>query len=189
MRLSVATLACLLVASPALAADSIADQAHAAYATFTGGLTQAQFLGAQYSRSALSDVDGTWAKLSGADNKTGVESYGADTDKACKAGLAPTLASPDPMTLAVTTRTPLGSVTQTYSFIGGTTFGEHVDVINYLNAIGLGLDKTSDAAATQRALALSIVNGIVQIYRPSPDILVVTRDRGFPLVLARCPKA
>jgi hypothetical protein len=27
----------------------------------------------------------------------------------------------------------------------------------------------------------------VQIFRPSPDILVILRDKAYPTVLARCP--
>jgi len=188
MRLSVGALVLLVLAGPAFADETIADQAHAAYATFAGGLGAAQFVTAQYPRTALKNIEGTWAKLTGPDNKSGIESYGPDTDKACTSGSAAVLASPDPLTLNLTTKTPLGSFTQSYSFIGGTAFGEHVDINGYLAAIGLGPDQTGDAAAAQRALALSIVNGIVQIYRPSADILVMTRDRGYPLVLARCPK-
>ena len=56
-----------------------------------------------------------------------------------------------------------------------------------LTAIGLGPEKTSPNIQQQRALLLSVANGLVQIYRPSQDILVMTRDRGYPIVLARCP--
>ena len=77
--------------------------------------------------------------------------------------------------------------TQQYSLIAGSTFGEHTDPIPYLSALGMGPDKTGDTADAQRALLLSLTNGIVQIYRASPDILVLTRDRGYPIVLARCP--
>ncbi len=186
--LAAAVLAFGLSAAPAAAADSIADQAHNAYQIFTGGVSQPAFLGARYGEFALKNVDGKWAPLNGPDIKSGIESYGADTDRICASPQASVLASPDPLTLTVTSTTPRGSFTQTYALIAGTTFGAHVDDGPYLNALGLGLDNTSDAAAGQRSLALSIANGIVQIYRPSDDILVMTRDRGYPLVLARCPR-
>jgi hypothetical protein len=189
MRLRAAITMSLALAFPAAAADSIADQAHAAYAQYAAGLSQASFLAGQYGRTVLKDVDGKWTRLNGPDNKTGIESYGADTDKACASVQAVAVSAPDPVTLSVVTTTPRGSFAQIYSLIAGSTFGEHVDTAAYLHAIGLGFELTSEAANQQRALALSIVNGIVQIYRPSDDILVLTRDRGYPLILARCPKS
>lgn len=188
MRLGAIFAFTLMLSGPAAAA-SIADQAHAAYAAFAGGLSASDFLAAQYSLGLLRDIDGNWAKLSGPDNKTGAESYGPDTDRICGTDQAVALASLGPATMAMTTKTPRGSFTQSYTLIAGTTFGEHVETVPYLDAIGLGFDRAGDAAAQQRALALSVVNGVVQIYRPSPDIVVLTRDRGYPLILARCPKS
>ena len=73
------------------------------------------------------------------------------------------------------------------TLIAGTTFGEHTDPLPYLGALGLGPDKAGDQADAQRALLLSLTNGTVQIYRSSDDVLVIARERGYPIVLVRCP--
>ncbi|HVY50312.1 MAG TPA: hypothetical protein VHA07_02000 [Devosia sp.] len=178
-----------LAASPALAQASIADQAQAAYAVFAGGLSQQDFLAAHYGDKLFDDIAGNWVRLNGPQDKTGIETYGADTERFCKSPAALTLASDNPLSLTLATNLKGRNFTQTYTLIAGATFGEHTDPWSYLEAVGIGADKTGDAADQQRALLLSLANGLVQIYRPSPDILVMTRDRGYPIVLARCPAA
>lgn len=187
MRLSIACLAFLALGLPATAAETIADQAEQAYATFAGGLSQESFLSTVYGSAALKGVDGNWVRLNGPDNKTGIETYGADTDKFCKGAAALTLASPDPYTLTLSTNLPKSNFAQRYTLIAGATFGESTDAVPYLDAVGLGTDNKAPNADQQRALVLSLANGLVQIYRPSDDILVMTRDRGYPIVMARCP--
>jgi hypothetical protein len=186
MRLSTACVFFLALAAPALAAPSIADQAQNAYATFAGGLSQQAFLAAQYGQSALRNVGGKWVRLNGPDNKSGIETYGSDTEKFCKTPAALTFASSSPRTLSVTTNLAGENFVQEYALIAGSTFGEHTDPEAYLNAVGLGPERSGDAADQQRALLLSLANGIVQIFRPSDDILVMARDRGYPIVFARC---
>lgn len=185
MRLSAALLLAF-IATPALAADGVPDQARAAYQMFAGGLSQEDFLGTQYAQSLFADVDGNWVRLDGPE-KSGIETYGADTDKFCQTPAALTLSSPSPLKLTLTTNLQGGNnFTQQYSLIAGSTFAEHTDPDEYLKAIGLGPDKTGPQADQQRALVLSFANELVQIYRPSPDVLVMTHDRGYPIVLARC---
>ena len=187
MRLCAAGFFVLAMIAPAAAADTIADQAESAYSLYAGGLSQEGFLTATYGLALLKNISGNWVRLNGPDNKTGVETYGADTDKFCKSNARLTVAAPDSLTLTMTTNLPNGNFTLTYTLIAGSTFGEHTDAGPYLNALGLGLDKTGDNVDQQRALLLSLANGLVQIYRPSEDILVMTRDRGYPVVMARCP--
>jgi len=188
MRLSALCLLPLTtLAMPAMAADTIADQAEAAYQMFAGNLSQQAFLTAQYGATTLKGIEGNWVRLNGPASKTGVETYGADTEKFCKSPAALTLASPNPLQLTLKTNLPDKNFAQDYTLIAGSTFAEHTDPNDYLNAVGLGLDKKGDAADQQRALLLSLANSLVQIYRPSEDILVMTRDRGYPIVLARCP--
>jgi hypothetical protein len=186
MRLA-ATLAVLLFAIvPAAAADSIADQAQDAYATFSGGLSQRDFLSTQFGGVALQGIAGKWARLDGPDEKSGIESYGAQTDKTCAGTLALELNAPSPVEFLVKTARPANNLTFDYVLIAGSTFSEHTDIAPYLTSLALGPDNRN-ATDGQRALALSFVNGLVQVYRPSPDILVMTRDRGYPVVMARCP--
>jgi hypothetical protein len=173
--------------SPVLAEEGIADQAEHAYATYAGGLSQQAFLSAQYGEALLDHVAGNWVRLNGPDPKSGAETYGADTARFCQGQAALTLSSSGPLALTLTTNLKGTNFTQQYSLIAGSTFGEHTDPTTYLGALGLGPDKTGDAADQQRALLLSLANGLVQIYRPSADILVMTRDRGYPIGLARCP--
>jgi hypothetical protein len=185
-RLAFAALA-LFASAPAFGADRIADQAAAAYQMFAGGQSQQEFLSAQYGQFALKGIAGNWVRLNGPASKTGIETYGSDTEKFCASPAALTLASPTPLTMTLTTNLKGGkNFTQEYSLIAGSTFGEHTDPGPYLDAVGLGADRTGDAADQQRALLLSFANGLVQIYRPSADVLVMTRDRGYPIVLARC---
>ena len=190
MRLSAICLLLAVLTAPALAADdTIADQAERAYSVFAGGLSQQGFLSAHYGDKVFGNIAGNWVRLNGPDNKTGIETYGSDREKFCKSQAAVTLASPSTVTMTLTTNLKGGNFSQTYSLIAGSTFGEHTDPGPYLSAVGLGPDKTGDAADQQRALLLSLTNGLVQIYRPSDDVLVMTRDRGYPIVLVRCPIA
>jgi hypothetical protein len=187
MRAVVFCLATLAVAAPAMAADDIADQASRAYQTFAGNLSQQDFLGAQYGNNLFAGVAGTWVRLNGPDPKAGIETYGADTKRFCASRAAVTLSSPNSWSLTVTTNLNGPNFSQVYTLIAGSTFGEHTDAEPYLTAIGLGPDKTGPNIDQQRALLLSLANGLVQMYRPSDDVLVMTRDRGYPIVLARCP--
>lgn len=189
MRAAVALLAALAAWSPAFAADTIADQASRAYAVFAGGLSQQGFLGAAYGGGLFDGIAGNWVRLNGPDPKIGRETYGPDTQKFCASPAALTLSSSGPYSMTLTTNLEGPNFSQVYTLIAGSTFGEHTDPDAYLTAIGIGADKTGPNIEQQRALLLSLANGLVQIYRPSEDILVMTRDRGYPIVLARCPAA
>jgi hypothetical protein len=95
------------------------------------------------------------------------------------------LSSPDPLTLKLLAQPAEAGFTQTYTLVAGATFSEYTDPVEYFAAIGL--DKPGPEHDRARAVALEFANGIVQIYRPSADILVITRDKAYPTVLARCP--
>lgn len=176
-----------LTALPAAGADSIADQASRAYGIFAGNQAQPDFLGARYGEALFRGVAGDWVSLNGPAPNTGVETYGADTEKSCRGTGVLTLAAPDRLTLTLAARPTDKGFTQTYTLIAGATFAERTDPAEYLAAIGLGPDKSGPQIEARRALALSLANGTVQIFRPSPDILVILRDKAYPTVLARCP--
>lgn len=177
-----------LLTAPAAAADTIADQAQRAYDTFAGGLSQPDFALARHAAVAFRDVVGDWVRLSGPAPRTGVETYGADTEKFCKTSAVLDLASPNLLSLTLTAHLNGKEFTQIYTLVGGTTYAEHTEPMQYLDAIGLGPERNGEQFDQRRALALSQANNVVQIYRPSADILVIARDRGYPTVLARCPK-
>jgi hypothetical protein len=183
------SVALIALASPALADDSIADQAKQAYEVFAGGLSQQDFLAAHFGDKTFAGIAGNWVRLNGLAPKTGIETYGVDTERFCKSPAAITLASSNPLVLTVTTNLKGANFSQQYSLIAGSTFGEHTEPMPYLQALGLGPDKAGDQADAQRALLLSLTNGVVQIYRPSEDVLVIARERGYPILLARCPSA
>jgi hypothetical protein len=189
MRLSAAVFLLPLLAAPAFAAEDpgIADQASTAYQLYAGGMSQQAFMGAKYGGRLFDGIAGNWVRLNGPDPKTGIETYGVDTAKFCTSAAALTLASPTPFTLTLSTNLKGNNFAQEYTLVAGSTFGEYTDPAPYLNAVGLGPEKAGDQADQQRALLLSLANGLVQIYRPSADILVMTRDRAYPIVLARCP--
>lgn len=176
-----------LLAIPAQAAETIADQAKQAYELYAGGLSQPDYLSTRYGRDTLAGISGNWAKLNGPDPRTGIETYGNDTETACRGNAALTLASPNAYSMTLTTNLAANNLTQVYTLVAGATFAEHTDSTAYLDLIGLGASNNSPTAERQRALVLSSANGIVQIYRPSEDILVMTRERGYPTILARCP--
>ena len=181
------SIALIVLASPALAEETIADQAKRAYDIFAGGLSQQDFLAAHVGDRTFANIAGNWVRLNGPAPKTGIETYGTDTERFCKSPAAITLGSPNPLVLTVSTNLNGPNFSQQYTLIAGTTFGEHTDPVSYLDAVGLGPDKTGDQADAQRALLLSLTNGTVQIYRPSEDVLVIARERGYPIVLVRCP--
>lgn len=186
MRLA-ASLLVLAFVAPAAAADSIPDQAAAAYQMFAGGLSQKAYLSGDYGKTLFKGIAGNWVRLAGPDDKSGAESYGTDYAKLCGGPATITLASPNQYTLNLTTNlTNASNFTQQYSQVAGATYGEFTDPAAYFQTLGLGPDKTSDTADQQRAFLLSIANGLVDIYRPSADILVILHQRGYPLVLARC---
>lgn len=182
-------IALIALASPALAEETIADQAKRAYDVFAAGLSQQEFLAAHSGDRTFANIAGNWVRLNGPAPKTGIETYGTDTERFCKSPAAITLASPNPLELTVTTNLKGPNFSQQYTLIAGTTFGEHTDPLPYLGALGLGPDKVGDQADAQRALLLSLTNGTVQIYRSSDDVLVIARERGYPIVLVRCPTA
>jgi len=185
LRFLLLLLACLPL--PAVAAESIADQAQAAFDVFAGGKSQVDFDAAGYGSVALRDIAGRWVSLNGPAPGTGIETYGADTVEFCKNNGVLTLASPDPITLTLSAKPAGSEFGQRYTLVAGATFSEYTEPGKYLVAIGLGPDKIGPEFNQRRALALSLANGIVQIYRPSDDILVITRDKAYPTVLARCP--
>jgi len=187
MRAVLLCLAILAFSAPSLAADTIADQASRAYAVFAGGLSQQGFLAAEYGNKLFDGIAGNWVRLNGPDPKMGIETYGSETAKSCASPAALTLSSAGPFSMTLTTNLKGGNFSQIYTLVAGSTFGEHTDPDAYLTAIGIGADKTGPNIEQQRALLLSLANGLVQIYRPSEDVLVMTRDRGYPIVLARCP--
>ena len=188
MRLRAAALILALLVAPAMADDAtIADQAKNAYSMYAGGLSQQDFLTGRYGKALLANIGGNWVRLNGPEGASGIETYGADTDKFCKTNAALTLSSSSPLTLTLKTNLKGGNFGQQYTLVAGSTFGEYTEPNAYLDAIGVGPDKTGDQADQQRAVLLSLANGVVQIYRPSDDILVITNERSYPIVLARCP--
>lgn len=188
MRHCVLFVLAALLASPAVAAEAIADQASAAFQIFAGGKAQPDFASGAYGKGILGDVAGTWVALSGPQPGSGIETYGADVDRACVTPAAFKLASPNALTMTMTAK-PLGKeFSQSYTLVIGAIFAERTDPEAYFAAIGLGPEKAGPEYDQRRAIALSAANGMVQIYRPSDDIIVLTRGGGYPTVLARCPK-
>ena len=112
MRFRALCLALLTMIAPASAAESIADQAQHAYGLFAGGLSQQDFLSAQYGNKLFAGIGGNWVRLNGPDPKTGVETYGADTDNFCKSHAAVTLSSSNSMSMTLSTNLPKDNFTQ-----------------------------------------------------------------------------
>lgn len=186
MRLS-AVLAFALLASPVAAAGPIAEQAQAAFEIFAAGQSQLDYAMTGHAGVVLRNIAGKWVSLAGPAAGTGIETYGADTEKSCKSPAVLTLASPDPLTLTLSAKPATTEFSQIYTLVAGSTFSQYTDPRAYFTAIGLGPDKSGAEADQRRAIALSLANGIVQIYRPSEDVVVIARDKVYPTVLARCP--
>src|SRR3569832_2565408 len=180
------SVALIALASPAWAEETIADQAKRAYDVFAAGLSQQDFLAAHSGEKTFANISGYWVRLNGPAPKTGIETYGADTDKFCKSPAAITLASPDPTVLTVATNLNGPNFTQQYTLIAGTPFGEHTDPLPYLGALGRGPGEAGGRAGARRARRRGRTGGAGRGYRPSEDVLVIARERGYPLVLVRC---
>ena len=189
MRHCVLIVLAALFAGPAVAAETIADQASAAFEIFAGGKAQPDFASGGYGKSLLGNVAGTWVALSGPQPGSGIETYGADVDRACVTPAAFKLASPNALTMTMTAKPLDKEFSQSYTLVAGSVFAERTEPEAYFAAIGLGPDKTGPEFDQRRAVALSLANGMVQIYRPSEDIIVLTRGGSYPTVLARCPKS
>ena len=123
MRVAAVCLATFAAAAPALAADDIADQASRAYQLFAGGLSQQDFLDAQYGKDLFAGVGGNWVRLNGPDPKAGIETYGTDTRRFCSGPAALTLSSANPWSLTLTTNLKGANFSQVYTLIAGSTFG------------------------------------------------------------------
>src|SRR3569623_3030087 len=136
------SIALIVIASTALAEETIADQAKRAYDIFAGGLSQQDFLAAHVGDKTFANIAGNWVRLNGPAPKTGLATYGTATDKFCKSPAAITLGSPNPLMLTVTTNLKGPNFSQQYTLIAGPTFGEHTAPGPYLEALGLGSDKT-----------------------------------------------
>ena len=189
MRHSVLFLLAAMIASPAIGADDIADQASKAFQIFAGSKSQPDFATGGYGKSLLGDVAGTWVALSGPQPGSGIETYGADVDRTCATPAAFKLASPNPLTMTMTAKPLDKEFSQSYTLVVGSIFAERTEPEPYFAAIGLGPEKVGPEFDQRRAVALSIANSMVQIYRPSVDIIVLTRGGNYPTVLARCPKS
>ena len=187
MRHSVLFALAALLANPSLAAESIADQASTAFEIFAGGKAQPDYASGGYGKSLFGDVAGSWVALSGPEPGSGIESYGADVDRNCATPAAFTLASPNPLTMTMTAKPLDKEFSQSYTLVAGSVFAERTEPEAYFAAIGLGPEKVGPEFDQRRAVALSLANSMVQIYRPSADIIVLTRGGGYPTVLARCP--
>ena len=138
MRHVILVSALLVLAAPAQA-QSIADQAERAYAIFASGASQPDFLLSKHGGRVIEGIAGKWARLSGPDPQTGVESYGGDTDRICATPQAVTITTPAPLTANFVNTVPGGSFTQTYSLVAGATFAEHTDITAYLKAFAASL--------------------------------------------------
>jgi len=189
MRHCVLFILAVLTATPGLAAGTVADQASLAFSIFAGGKSQPDFMSATYGKAALADIAGKWVNLNGPAPDSGIDAYGTDVEKYCAGAAALTLASPDPWTMKMTAKPLDAEFSQTYTLVAGAAFAERTEPMAYFNAIGLGPDKTGPDFDRRRAMALAAANGMVQLYRPSPDIIVLVRGGAYPTVLARCPKS
>jgi hypothetical protein len=186
MRLST-ILAFALLSFPASAADSIADQAQRAFDVFAAGKSQLGYVNGEYGKAVLANIAGKWVRLGGPSSQTGIETYGADTERACGSPAVLALASSNPVTLTIAAEPLDASFSQIFTLVAGSTFSVYTEPESYFTAIGLGADKIGPEYDQQRAFALSGANGIVHVYRPSEDILVIAREKDYPTVLARCP--
>jgi len=124
-------------------------------------MSQKGFLSAQYGAGALKAIAGNWVRLNGPDSTSGIETYGADTDRFCKSPAAVTLASPTELTMKLSTNfpSPTTNFSQDFTLIAGFDLRRAHRPTPYLDAVGAGLEKTGDQAAQQRALLLSLATG------------------------------
>jgi hypothetical protein len=170
-------------AADTLPASTLFDQYHAATTAFLNGAAIGDF-GDFYvtvHKQILQGIEGTWVPLNYLEPKDG------DFDlirSACKRnGLA--LSAQGDYTLKMT-RQP-GRATEVSSYFVekvGSWFVESTDAAALFRYLGVDGDKVSDQI---RGTSLAGSNGIVNILRPSADILVEEPLFEAPTILGRCP--
>ena len=73
-----------------------------------------------------------------------------------------------------------------YNTRGGNEYGFSSDPARYLQR--LGIEDLKDEKKRQRAYGTLLwASGVAQAFRPSPDVLVITRNLGLPVFYLRCP--
>jgi hypothetical protein len=78
-----------------------------------------------------------------------------------------------------------GIVETVYSDLGGGTYVLYTDPEAYLDRLGLA-DVKDESLQQTRYMSLRFHAGIVSIYRPSADVLVIAPIAGRPSIMVRC---
>jgi hypothetical protein len=183
--LSVALVAALLVPSVALGAGptpTLAEQFNAANAMMQGTASDPSSYFATYAQKMIEGLDGTWTTI-------GFLNYTQDNPdllaKACqKQSITVAVEAPFAIKLTHNAGTD-DEFASTYTSNGGNLFGVSTPPGPLLHRMGLDQGKMPIDASLR---VISNSNGIATILRPSPDILIIQTNYGYPTVLGRCPK-
>lgn len=174
MQSMIITTALALLVS-ATNAQTLAENYRAAHATFVYG----------HPEEILDGLDGEWLPLSRLSGDSAglppVEEIERHVETLCGAEPRPgdllTVAGPTTLTIA------RRGFEYSLHWIGNAQFTRSFDVEGYFRFLGFDDDKRFE---TMRIAALRDMSGEVGLFRPAPDILVMTAN-GRADILGRCP--
>ncbi len=158
------------------------------FGIFASGAVSTRFPAVKpWQRGYLRTLRAKWARLSGPDPKTGVESYGGDTGREyAPAPQAVTIATPAPLTADFRQHCRWRQLHPDLQFRRRRDLLRNISTLEphsggTRSRLGQGWTTPSSSSGSRRCRSST---GLVQIYRPSPDILVLTRDQRLSLILA-----
>lgn len=173
-----------LLAPPATAQDLAAQYAAAQGLFAASGINQDPGAAAEAMAALLPSLEGRWAEA------TVIAAGEADlpTDPMrihCERGgrhLVQT--SPHGFELRLAYGREGGVLVQRFDYAGYNTFLSSLDENAYLDRLGFGPDTDLDPPIS---IVLSAAPGFVELFHPSPDVLVLLGERQPPQIWLRCP--
>jgi hypothetical protein len=177
-KLFAAALLSILAVAGTARAEPLPMELVRVYDLFYGGETDPMKFVGGYRDKVLAGAEGTWTGVI-----PGFYPEGDLLAKACT--LQPSvLKRVSPFSFTITNRPNKDPVTFTYVAMGGSTFSEQVNPVQLFTWLNI-LDKPELESARNNALMSN--SGVVNLYRPYPDVLVMQTAARLPRVLVRCP--
>jgi hypothetical protein len=161
---------------------ALIDQLGAARQAFMSGQTNDTLMDGGYYQAVTTDLAGSWIEAALFDQAEPAK-LAEYISGSCERFPTAIVAS-DLFTLTMTLVARNISVATNYVYVGGTSFVAQTDVREQLTRLGI-IDRL--ATNLQGALfSLAAGNGVVDVYRPSADTIVITANRSPPRILLRC---
>lgn len=157
---------------------TVAEQHQSAVEIFMGGEADTESYFLNYREHILAGIAGRWLQT--------LPDVEATPELCERLAFEVAVQSEYAFLMRRSAKEPALTVDYTYVSMGGNMFGEQVDPEQHMRWLGLDKMADNDAMAPSRISALSSVNGIATIFRPSPDILVIQTNYRPPRLFVRC---